>query len=235
MNRLILLILCHGFFFVQSWAINPIVTSNFTNGFGDWMPSHIWDIGTESNDGNNYLEMNVGMNSGNQGSRLVIYTQGNDWAGNYITKNVHSVNFDFFNSSSFETATIRIALSSAASPQVAESNWWVSNDSYSILPGSDWANLSFAIGEGLFSKVGIINGQPGTESFNETLANIYTLRIISSTLGDIAIGDEFYGTVGVDNIRLMAIPEPSMAPLLFGIIASAFLFKRTMKRCLNLE
>lgn len=226
MNKFIFLSLFNSFLIVQLTAINPLVTSNFTGGFDGWMPSHIWAIGSEANNGNEYLQMNVGMNPGNQGSRLVAYTQASEWTGNYITRKVDSVKFDFFNSSSFETATIRIALSSAASPQVADSNWWVSNQSYAILPNSNWMNLSFQIGADLFSKVGIINGQPGMESFNETLANIYTLRIISSTLGDIAIGDEFFGTVGMDNIQLIAIPEPNMSFLFMALLILVFSFKR---------
>ena len=223
MTRFIFLILSFSFFMVQLSAVNFLVTSNFADGFSGWMPDHIWEIGSEN--GNDYLKMDVGMNSGNQGSRLVAYTQASDWTGDYITRKVDSIKFDFFNSSTFETATIRLALSSAASPQVADSNWWVSHQSYEVFPDSDWVNLTFAINEDLFSKVGIINGQPGTESFNETFSNIYTLRIISSTLGDIAIGDEFYGTVGIDNVQLIGIPEPNMIPLILLTSIAAFYFK----------
>lgn len=222
MNQLIFLILLNCFFIGQLSATNTLVTSDFSGGFEGWMPSHIWKIGSEVDNGNKYLQMNVGENSGNQGSRLVIYSQANEWTGDYISKMVDSINFDFFNSSEFQSAKIRIALSSAASPQVLNSNWWVSDQYYTILPDSSWTNLSFSIGEDLFSKVGIINGQPGTESFNETLSNVYTIRIISSALGDIAIGDEFYGTVGVDNITLIAIPERSTIALMFGVFVLLF-------------
>ena len=44
------------------------------------------------------------------------------------------------------------------------------------------------------------------------------LGFFSSTLGYGAIGDEFYGVVGMDNIQLITIPEPSFIASLFTIL-----------------
>ena len=69
-------------------------------------------------------------------------------------------------------------------------------------------------------------GELGLDTFDEPLSDINGFRILSSNLGYGAIGDEFYGIVGMDNIQLITIPEPSfIAPLLITLIVT-FFFKR---------
>ena len=67
-------------------------------------------------------------------------------------------------------------------------------------------------------RVGNLGGTIGLDTFEDTLSNINGLRILSSTLGFAAIGDEFYGVVGMDNIQLVSVPEPSQIALIIGLM-----------------
>ena len=68
-------------------------------------------------------------------------------------------------------------------------------------------------------RVGNLGGTIGLDTFEDTLSNINGLRILSSTLGFAAIGDEFYGVVGMDNIQLIsAFLEPSQIALIIGLM-----------------
>ena len=75
-------------------------------------------------------------------------------------------------------------------------------------------------------RVASLTGELGLDTFNDTLSDINGFRILSSTLGYAAIGDEFYGYVGFDNIELITIPEPSFFASMFTILSVVFLFKR---------
>jgi hypothetical protein len=75
-------------------------------------------------------------------------------------------------------------------------------------------------------RVGNLSGELGLDTFEETMSNINGFRILSSTLGYAAIGDEFYGVVGMDDIQLVTIPEPSFISLLLAIFSLTFFYKR---------
>jgi hypothetical protein len=75
-------------------------------------------------------------------------------------------------------------------------------------------------------RVGDLSGGIGTDTFAATLADIKGFRIFSSTLGYSAIGDEFYGVVGMDNIQLIGIPEPRAYTLALGIVCGLLVLHR---------
>ena len=81
---------------------------------------------------------------------------------------------------------------------------------------------SFQINESSMQRVGNLTGELGLDTFEDTLSDINGFRILSSTLGYGAIGDEFYGVVGMDNIQLITIPEPSFIASLFTILVLPF-------------
>ena len=189
-------------------------TSNFTNDLDGWIP---WVSRTNTDPNlptslNYYGQMQVGYGPGNQGSRLVAYNQSSAWTGNYINKAVTRMQLNFFNDSPFDTVFLRIAISDGASPQVEGSNWWISKTPVVYAPESGWGIASFDINEDSMKRGGVINGQPGFLSFTDTLANIQTVRILSSVLGGSGVGDQLYGIVGMDDFQLIAtpIPEPNM-------------------------
>ncbi len=192
-------------------------TSNFSNDLDGWTP---WVSRTDidpnlPSSSNYYGQMQVGYGPGNQGSRLVTYNRSSAWTGNYIDKAVTRMQMNFFNDSPFDTVFLRVAISDGASPQIEGSNWWISKTPVEYAPGSGWSMASFDINEASMKRGGVINGQPGFLSFTDTLANIQTVRILSSVLGGSGVGDQLYGTVGIDDIQLMAIAIPEPNTMLF--------------------
>ena len=190
-------------------------TSNFSNDLDGWVP---WVSRTDvdpnfPSSSNYYGQMQVGYGPGNQGSRLVTYNQTAAWTGNYIDKAVTRMQMNFFNDSPYDTVFLRVAISDGASPQVEGSNWWISKTPVEYAPLSGWSFASFDINEASMKRGGVINGQPGVLTFNDTLLNIQTVRILSSVLGGSGVGDQLYGVVGLDDIQLIsvAIPEPNTA------------------------
>lgn len=201
-------------------------TSNFSNDLDGWVP---WVSRTDidpnlPSSSNYYGQMQVGYGPGNQGSRLVTYNRSSAWTGNYIDKAVTRMQMNFFNDSPYDTVFLRVAISDGASPQIEGSNWWISKIPVEYAPLSGWSFASFDINEASMKRGGVINGQPGVLSFNDTLLNIQTVRILSSVLGGSGVGDQLYGVVGFDDIQLIsvAIPEPNTA-LFNRAIALVFL------------
>ena len=63
--------------------------------------------------------------------------------------------------------------------------------------------------------------------FLATLSDIKGFRFIASSTGFSALGDEFSGAIGIDNIRLISsIPELSTSAAIMGLLAIISLSKR---------
>lgn len=208
----------------------PIALSQFSNGFEGWEPANPWLLSSEDGmqSGDAYLRMPVGINPGNKGSKLIAFNPMDDWTGDYNTKGVTRLQLNFSNWSNSDPVYLRVALSNAASPQQSFGTWWVSNDAVFFPPESGWGSASFTIDADSMHRVGNLTGTIGLDTFEETLSDINGLRILSSTLGYSAIGDEFYGVVGMDNIELIGVPEPAAMPLLLGILALIFPLKKRL-------
>ena len=75
--------------------------------------------------------------------------------------------------------------------------------------------------------MGDVKGGFGEDSFLETLPDIKGFRVIASSTGNSALGDEFSGAIGMDNVRLIpSIPEPSRFALTMGLFATISLLRR---------
>ena len=74
--------------------------------------------------------------------------------------------------------------------------------------------------------MGDFNGGFGQDSFVETLSDIKGFRFIASS-GNSALGDDFSGAIGMDNVRLIStIPEPSRSAVIMGLLATLSLLRR---------
>ena len=74
-------------------------------------------------------------------------------------------------------------------------------------------------------RVGTVNSDtPGTDSFEETLSNLRGFRFISNGNGYSAIGAEYSGVIGMDNIELIAIPEPNATAIILAVVAGVAVF-----------
>ena len=176
--------------------------------------------------GDHYLRLPVGINPGNRGSKLITYNPTASWTGDFLTKAVTGVTLDFANWSESDPVYLRLAISNLANPQQSGGTWWTSSSPIYFAPNSGWGSASFQINESSMHRVASLTGELGLDTFNDTLSNINGFRILSSVLGYAAIGDEFYGVVGMDNIQLISIPEPSFISLLLAIFFVTFFYKR---------
>jgi len=204
------------------------LTNDFSYDLEGWEPLNPWLRSSVNgiSEGDFYMRMPVGINPGNRGSKLIAFNPTNAWTGDFLSKGVTGVSLDFANWSESDSVYLRIAISNSANPQQSGGTWWASRIPIYFAPESGWSNASFQINESSMQRVGNLTGELGLDTFDETLSDINGFRILSSNLGYGAIGDEFYGIVGMDNIQLITIPEPSfIAPLLITLIVT-FFFKR---------
>ena len=204
------------------------LTSDFSDDLDGWEPLNPWLRSSVDglSEGDFYMRMPVGINPGNKGSKLIAFNPTNTWTGDFVSKGVTGVSLNFANWSESDPVYLRIAISNLANPQQSGGTWWASSTPIYFAPESGWGTASFQINESSMQRVGNLTGDLGLDTFEDTLSDINGFRILSSTLGYGAIGDEFYGVVGMDNIQLITIPEPSFIASLITILLLTLFLKR---------
>ena len=213
------------------------VISDFTlqtDNWGGGAPSTLSTINATTA-GNSYLRKEINI-YGDQTlqNRMVIRRPVNSkligsdpWLGDFIARGVQRVDLDFNNWSIDETVYLRLALSNVTNPMQSTGTWWVSTTYATFAPGSGWGHASFNIIEDDMHRVGDFNGVVGLDSFVDTMSDVKGFRFIASSTGNSALGDEFSGAIGMDNVRLIsAIPEPSTSAIIMSLVATLFLSRR---------
>ena len=214
-----------------------VLLSDFTSQTDDWGAGadHFRSTQDAIDPGNWYLRSEINMSGGEANKNKMVIRRpvastviGSDpWLGNFIAKGIQSVELDFNNWSADEPVYLRLALSNVTKPMISTGTWWVSTTYATFLPGSGWGSASFNITEAEMQRVGDFNGGFGQDTFEETLSDIKGFRFIASATGSSALGDEFSGAIGVDNVRLISsIPEPSRFAVIIGLLATTSLLRR---------
>ncbi|MFD2256049.1 hypothetical protein ACFSSA_05115 [Luteolibacter algae] len=200
-----------------------LTTSTFDNDDDGWRP---WATSTESpiTAGNPYLKLD--SDGAEERGRLITFSRETAWTGDYISMNVTAVELDVANFSSSDTLHLRVALGTRASPMQSGGTWFVSSAAVIVGTLSDWTHVSLSVAENELSRVGNFAGEIGTDTYAEALSNIQTIRLFSAVQIGTAIGDEFIGPVGFDNISLI-VPEPSSSAF---IVFSSLIFCLRRKR-----
>lgn len=213
------------------------VESDFTFQTDDWGGGANSFLSTQDamNPGNSYLRKEINI-SGDGGlkSKMVVRRPvdsnviGSDpWLGDFNAKGIQSVELDFNNWSLDDPIYLRLALSNVTNPMISSGTWWVSTTYATFSPESGWGGASFNILETEMQRVGDFNGGFGQDTFIETLSDIKGFRFIASSTGNSALGDEFSGAIGMDNVRLISsIPEPSGFAVIMGLLATVSLLRR---------
>jgi hypothetical protein len=213
------------------------VESDFTSQLDNWGGGANYFISTQDaiDPGNSYFREEINMFGGETNKNRMVVRRpvasnviGSDpWLGNFNAKGIQSVELDFNNWSADEPVYLRLALSNVTKPMISSGTWWVSTTYATFLPGSGWGSASFNITEAEMQRVGDFNGGFGQDTFEETLSDIQGFRFIASSTGSSALGDEFSGAIGVDNVRLISsIPEPSRSAVIMGLLAAMSLLRR---------
>ena len=211
-----------------------VLLSDFTSQLDDWGAGAAY-FHSKPMDSSWYLRSEINMLGGEANKNKMVIRRpvestviGSDpWLGDFNAKGIQSVELDFNNWSADETVYLRLALSNVTKPMISSGTWWVSTSYATFLPGSGWGSASFNILEAEMQRVGDFNGGFGQDTFQETLSDIKGFRFIASATGNSALGDEFSGAIGVDNIRLISsIPEPSRFAVIMGLLATISLLRR---------
>ena len=216
---------------------NTVLLSDFTSQTDDWGAGADYFRSTQDaiDPGNWYLRSEINLSGGEANKNKMVIRRpvastviGSDpWLGNFNAKGIQSVELDFNNWSADEPVYLRLALSNVAKPMISTGTWWVSTSYATFFPGSGWGSASFNITEAEMQRVGAFNGDVGQDTFEETLSDIQGFRFIASSTGNSALGDEFSGAIGVDNVRLISsIPEPSRFAVIMGLLATISLLRR---------
>ena len=213
------------------------VESDFTLQKDDWGggADHFLSTQDAIDPGNSYFREEINMFGGETNKNRMVVRRpvasnviGSDpWLGNFNAKGIQSVELDFNNWSADEPVYLRLALSNVTKPMISSGTWWVSTTYATFLPGSGWGSASFNILETEMQRVGDFNGGFGQDSFLETLSDIKGFRFIASSTGNSALGDEFSGAIGMDNVRLISsIPEPNRFAVTMGLLVTISLLRR---------
>ena len=214
-----------------------VLLSDFTSQTDDWGAGADYFLSTQDaiDPSNSYFREEINMFGGETNKNRMVVRRpvasnviGSDpWLGDFNAKGIQSVELDFNNWSTDEPVYLRLALSNVTKPMISSGTWWVSTTYATFLPGSGWGSASFNITEAEMQRVGDFNGGFGQDTFEETLSDIKGFRFIASATGNSALGDEFSGAIGVDNIRLISsIPEPSRFAVIMGLLATISILRR---------
>ena len=214
-----------------------VLLSDFTSQLDDWGGGADYFLSTQDaiDPGNSYFREEINMFGGETNKNKMVVRRpvasnviaSDPWLGDFNAKGIQSVELDFNNWSADETVYLRLALSNVTKPMISSGTWWVSTTYATFLPGSGWGSASFNITEAEMKRVGDFNGGFGQDTFEDTLSDIKGFRFIASSSGDSALGDEFSGAIGVDNVRLIStIPEPSRFAVIMGLLATISLLRR---------
>ncbi|GEM_PF-2341756 len=214
-----------------------VLLSDFTSQLDDWGGGADYFLSTQDaiDPGNSYFREEINMLGGETNKNKMVVRRpvasniiaSDPWLGDFNARGIQSVELDFNNWSADEPVYLRLALSNVTKPMISSGTWWVSTTYATFLPGSGWGSASFNITEAEMKRVGDFNGGFGQDTFEETLSDIKGFRFIASSSGDSALGDEFSGAIGVDNIRLIStIPEPCRFAVIMGLFATISLLRR---------
>lgn len=205
---------------------DPIFNMNtFHSNSEGWQP---WGTVTNSagiSADNPYLLIDAG-GFGKKG-RMITFNWEDEWTGNYISSGVTGIRLDLANLGNSDDVYLRVAIGNRASPQQPGGTWWISDTAIFIPTETDWQSYFLPISEENMLVVGNIEGESDNESFNDTLSNVGNIRILTSSFPTGAIGDEFFGEVGIDNVAL--VPEPTTLPLIGSGVLLLLLYRNNRR------
>src|SRR5687768_2580398 len=182
----------------QGWGVG-IPATNSTNVLGG--PAGAQD---------NYLRVTA-TGGGGPGSRLITLNESAAWSGNFLNANLASVEMDLRNLGTVPL-TMRIALRTSSGNAVTSAN------GFTLPADNQWRHVVFPLTSAALTPSG---------SYASVMSNVADFRILHSAAADHR-GDTIASSFGMDNIRLVGVPEPS-ATVPF-VLAGAALAGRRRRR-----
>ena len=202
----VFILTCIGISATQIYA--AIISTDFSQGDDGWNHGQgLWSIQTNGNGisaNNPYLLMNPIAAAPKRG--VIVWNENANWTGNYATKNVTGLSFQVRNASINSPLYLRIAIGDTRNPM---SGTWFVSDNLSLLSYDDgWSSITFDINSNSMVKASsaMMDGSPGSGSFNDVFTDVAAIRIISQGSAFSAVAEDHFGDVYIDSVAL--IPEP---------------------------
>lgn len=177
---------------VEAWGVG-IPTNNSSN-----------VLGGPAGPDDNYLRVTA-VGGGGPGSRLITLNQSAQWSGSFLSANLASVEMDLRNLGS-TPLMMRVAL------RTATGNALTSAEAFALPVDSQWHHVVFPLTSAALTP------SFGT-TYTAVMSNVADFRIIHSEEADHR-GDPIAGSFGVDNIRLVAVPEPSAGLIIMAALGA---------------
>jgi hypothetical protein len=179
-------------------------TQNWTDGSPSPNPPVNISDGGPAGVGDAFLQ-DVSAGGDGAGGALVMFNF-TQWIGDYVAAGVDAIEADMANLGA-DPLHMRIAFQGAAGTQYG------STDAAVLPADGEWYHLRFDL-----TAVTLIEGE---DSLDVVLANLTTLRILSSEAGPAWKGDRIAATLGVDNITAVAaVPLPAAAWMLLAALGA---------------
>jgi hypothetical protein len=188
---------------VDDFEGGPTDLENWTQGANAPAPNLVNVAGGQTG---RYMQITASGGAG-PGSLLTVFNR-NQWLGNYIAAGVTAVEMDLFApATNPQPLTIRVAFKSGTSQ--FDSGYSSSNATAFTLPADgQWHHAVFPLTADAMSAFG------APAAFNTFMTNPAEMRILHATVPHVH-GTSITAVVGVDNIRVVPIPEPA------GVLAAA--------------
>jgi hypothetical protein len=212
MSRSKLAAILAGGFFVLSAAVAPAAivagqTDTFQdNTTADWGGGDDLSVqsGGIAGPGDLYLHLES-FGGSSSGSKLATYNAF-EWSGDYAAAGVTAISMDLLNPNTTPVATplnMRLVLFGPSGSQ------WASTNGVVIPADNQWHHASFSTEE-----VDLVPVIPG-DSYSQMIGNVSKLMVrYDASASPSTGGSTFAGTLGIDNVTAVAVPEPTGVTIL---------------------
>ncbi|WP_299126977.1 T9SS type A sorting domain-containing protein [uncultured Winogradskyella sp.] len=147
-------------------------------------PMNIADAGPNG-EGDNCLQY-TSTGSGNVASKMIFFSQGQQWSGNFTSETIGSIDMDVRVQTN--DLNLRLAMQGSNGTRICSTN------PVALNANGIWTSISIPVDPASFTLIS------GTGDVASVLANVTTLRILSSSAPTWQNADIIASTIQVDNV-----------------------------------
>ena len=162
--------------------------------------------------GDNYLRLHASGDPNAPGGRIVILNRNPLWTQDLNERHVKQIEFDLLNLNSFFAMQLRFAFYTLGP------NGFASTAPVTLVSDGKWHHIVLPFSESAMTNL-------GTMSWADVLNHFEEVRILSSATPGLR-GDAVFADWGIDNIKVVAAPEPASAALVAAAAGAALLRRR---------
>lgn len=140
-----------------------------------------------------------------------------DFTGDYLAAGANAVRFSILDLDSEDAVVIRVGFG------IRNVNFWVSNVGFDPVFGAPWQEVEVAFDDA--SQWTQVIGFGGPVDFDFARQNAEAFQLRADAAPGLRAPDAIVGSIGIDNISFVSIPEPSTG-LFVALAGIAFLRRR---------